>query len=215
MTPVVFWDVDTQVDFIHADGKLYVPDSEAIVGALDALTRYAHARGIPIVASADDHLPGHRELSGTPDFRESFPAHCMRGTPGQRKIVETTLRTPLVLEPEPEDAGPLAERIRAHDGDFLLHKHWFDVFTNAKVATLLDVLDPETIVVYGVALDVCNRYAIDGLLRARPGLRIFLVTDATRAIDPGAAGPLLAGWRSRGVQMVTAADVLRGAVVPR
>jgi len=27
---VVFWDVDTQVDFMHADGKLYVPDAEAI-----------------------------------------------------------------------------------------------------------------------------------------------------------------------------------------
>src|SRR5687768_17135616 len=98
----IFWDVDTQYDFMKADGLLYVPDSEAIIPALAALTDHAHQRGIPIVASADDHAPHHRELHDTPDFRETFPPHCMRGTPGQAKIAETTLRNPLVIEPEPE-----------------------------------------------------------------------------------------------------------------
>jgi nicotinamidase-related amidase len=72
---------------------------------LDRLTRYAHRNGIPILASADDHVSGHRELSATPDWKQSFPDHCMRGTPGQRKIAETSLRNPMVIEPEPEDPG--------------------------------------------------------------------------------------------------------------
>ena len=66
---VLFWDVDTQVDFMHANGKLYVPDAEAIIPNLKRLTDYAHAHGIRIVASADDHVGGHRELSTAPDFR--------------------------------------------------------------------------------------------------------------------------------------------------
>ena len=85
-TRVVLWDVDTQVDFMHADGKLYVPGAESIIPNLKRLTDYAHQHGIRIVASADDHVAGHRELSDQPDFRETFPLHCMRGTPGQRKI---------------------------------------------------------------------------------------------------------------------------------
>jgi nicotinamidase/pyrazinamidase len=204
----VFWDVDTQVDFMRSSGKLYVPGSEEIIPVLKRLSDYAHARGIRIIASADDHVPGHRELSEAPDWRESFPEHCMRGTPGQRKIEETTLRNPLVIEPEPEDPVALAARVRAHDGDILFHKHWFDVFTNPNVLPVVDALAPSAIVLYGVALDVCDKYAIEGLLDHRPGIPITLVTDATRAIHPESARALLAGWERRGVRLATSERVL-------
>jgi nicotinamidase/pyrazinamidase len=206
----IFWDVDTQYDFMKRDGKLYVPGSEEIIPVLKRLTDYAHARGIRIVASADDHLPGHRELSEHPDWKETFPAHCMRGTPGQARIAETTLRNPLVIEPEPQDPGRLAERVRRHDGDILFHKHWFDVFTNPNVLPVVDALAPTRIVLYGVATDVCDKYAIEGLLAHRPNLPLTLVTDAARAIDPGAGAALLEAWRRRGVRLATSAEVLAG-----
>ena len=133
----------------------------------------------------------------------------MRGTPGQRKIAETRLRDPLVIEPD----QPLPAGIATHQGDFLVHKHWFDVFTNPHVLPLLDLLDPSDIVLYGVALDVCNRHAIEGLLRHRPSARIHLVTDATRAIRPENTAALLSDWERRGVKLVTTADVLSGRVV--
>lgn len=203
-----FWDVDTQYDFMRGEGKLYVPGSEEIIPVLKRLTQYAHRRGIRIVASADDHLPGHRELSEAPDWQETFPEHCMRGTPGQRKIPETHLRNPLVIEPAPVDPVALAAQVRAHQGDLLFHKHWFDVFTNPNVLPAVDALAPDRIVLYGVALDVCNRYAIEGLLRERPSIPLTLVSDATRAIHPEAVEPLLNDWRRRGVRVATSEDVL-------
>jgi nicotinamidase/pyrazinamidase len=204
----IFWDVDTQHDFMRSSGKLYVPGSEDIIPALRQLTEYAHARGIRIIASADDHVPGHRELAASPDWRETFPEHCMRGTPGQRKIEETTLRNPLVIEPEPQDPVALAARVRAHDGDILLHKHWFDVFTNPNLLPVLDALAPERIVLYGVALDICDKHAMEGLLRLRPGIALTLVTDAVRAIDPAAGTVLLEDWRRRGVRLASSAEIL-------
>ncbi|HWP36573.1 MAG TPA: cysteine hydrolase family protein [Gemmatimonadales bacterium] len=207
MSGLIFWDVDTQYDFMRADGKLYVPDAEAIIPNLKRLTQTAHERGIRIIASADDHVSGHRELSDSPDFRETFPPHCMRGTPGQRKIPETTLRRPLVIEPDPADPADLRRRVRAHDGDILFHKHWFDVFTNPNVVPVLDELDPEHIVLYGVALDVCDRYAIEGLLARRPRTRLTAVTDAMKPIDAGAADRLLRDWAARGVTLVTTDEV--------
>jgi nicotinamidase/pyrazinamidase len=204
----VFWDVDTQHDFMRSSGKLYVPGSEAIIPVLRLLTEYAHARGVRIIASADDHLPGHRELSATPDWRETFPEHCMRGTAGQLKIEETALRNPLVIEPEPQDPVALAARVRAHDGDILFHKHWFDVFTNPNLLPVLDALAPERIVLYGVALDVCDKYAMEGLLRLRPGIALTLVTDAVRAIDPAAGTALLEDWRRRGVRLASSPEIL-------
>ncbi len=80
----VFWDVDTQVDFMSPDGKLYVPGAETLAPNLGRLTDYAHANRITIIASADDHVMAHAEISETPDFQDTFPPHCMRGTPGQR-----------------------------------------------------------------------------------------------------------------------------------
>jgi nicotinamidase/pyrazinamidase len=205
----IFWDVDTQHDFIQPDGRLYVTGSEEIVPVLRALSDYAHAHDIRIIASADDHVEDHPELSDTPDFRETFPPHCMRGTPGQRKIPETTLRDPIVIEPEPADAGTLARQVRAHTGDILFHKHWFDVFTNPNTNVVLDALAPQHVVVYGVALDVCNRYAIEGFLR-RGIPRITAVVDATRAIHPDEADALLADWRARGVELTSTEQVVNG-----
>jgi len=210
MASLVFWDVDTLYDFMRSDGKLYVPGSEEIIPTLQALTEFAHAQRIPIVASADNHQLDDAEISDTPDWTVTFPPHCMRGTPGQLKIAETALRDPLVIEPEPQDPAALARRILAHRGDFLLHKRALDVFTNANVPTLLRALEPEAIVVYGVATDFCDKYTIEGLLRQCPRAEVFLVSDAIRAIYPEAAGRLLASWRERGVRLVTAADVLAG-----
>ncbi|HET7585679.1 MAG TPA: isochorismatase family cysteine hydrolase [Gemmatimonadaceae bacterium] len=202
----IFWDVDTQHDFMDADGRLYVPDAESIKPNLRRLTDHAHAHGIRIVASADDHVPGHRELSDTPDWRETFPEHCMRGTRGAEKIPETALAHPIVIEPDPTPAPELIRLLRTRDDDVLIRKHWFDVFSNPNTEVVLQALAPEHIVVYGVALDVCNRYAIEGFL-ARGIPRITAVVDATRAIHAEEVDALLEQWRSRGVRLATTEQV--------
>ena len=65
MTKLIFWDVDTLYDFMKSDGKLYVPGSEDIIPAVKALTDFAHANRIPIVASADNHELSDPEISDT------------------------------------------------------------------------------------------------------------------------------------------------------
>jgi nicotinamidase/pyrazinamidase len=210
MTRLIFWDVDTLYDFMRADGKLYVPGSEEIIPVLQALTDFAHDHRIPIAASADNHELSDAEISDAPDWKITFPPHAMRGTPGQLKIAETALRNPLIIEPELQDPGALAQRILGHRGDFLLHKHNLDVFSNANIQTLLRTLEPEAVVLYGVATDFCNRYAIEGLLRHLPRTEIYLVTDAIRAIYPEEAERLVAQWETRGVRLVISSQILHG-----
>jgi nicotinamidase/pyrazinamidase len=213
MTKLVFWDVDTLYDFMKSDGKLYVTGSEEIIPAVKALTDFAHANRIPIVAQADNHELSDPEISDTPDWSTTFPPHCMRGTPGQLKIAETQLHDPLVIEPELQDPEALAHQILAHRGDFLLHKRALDVFTNANVPTLLRALEPEAIVLYGVATDFCDKYAIEGLLRAVPNAVFYLVTDAVRAINPEDGERLMAGWRARHVRMITVSGIVTDNVL--
>jgi nicotinamidase/pyrazinamidase len=213
MTKLVFWDVDTLYDFMKSDGKLYVPGSEDIIPTLRRITNFAHSRGIPIVASADNHQLSDPEISDSPDWKVTFPPHCMRGTPGQLKISETELHDPLVIEPEPQEPSALARQILAHRGDILLHKRALDVFTNPNVPVVLNALEPEAVVIYGVATDFCDRYTVEGLMRHLPRAMLYLVTDAVRAIYPAEGERLIAEWGDRGVKMITARQIVEDNIL--
>ena len=106
----------------------------------------------------------------------------------------------------------MLKRLPGHSGDILFHKRYFDVFTNPNVGPVIDALGIDEVVLYGVALDVCNRYAVEGLLERYPGLPISVVTDAVRAINEDARDELLADWQRRGVKLTRTAEVVGQAV---
>jgi nicotinamidase-related amidase len=107
----------------------------------------------------------------------------------------------------------LAHRVLGHQGDFLLHKRTLDVFTNANVPTLLRALDPQAVVLYGVATDFCDRYTIEGLLKHLPRSEVYLVADAIRAIYPAEGERLVAEWEGRGMRLVSSAQILHGGLL--
>jgi nicotinamidase/pyrazinamidase len=195
----VLWDVDTQVDFVRADGKLAVPGAEEALPQMKLLVDAARAAGIPHVASADDHELTDAEISETPDFSETYPPHCLRGTRGAEKVPETQQ-----LDPVPLALTDVPEHwLRGRE--FLLLKKHFDVFTNPNAERVLQLLDPEEIVLFGVATDVCNDAAIRGLV-AR-GRRVTFVEDAARGLDDARTAACIAAWRVAGVRFATAADM--------
>jgi len=87
------------------------------------------------------------------------------------------------------------------------------VFSNPNVLPVLDVLNPHDIVLYGVALDVCDKYAIEGLLQHRPHVRLFAVVDAMKPIDRDVAEHLLKEWGDEGVRLVKTSEVAVGGLV--
>lgn len=200
MPRVIFWDVDTQYDFIMPDGDLYVTGAEAILPNLQRLTRHAQQRGISIFGSVDNHRLDDPEISDRPDFQNTFPPHCIAGTSGQQKVPETRPRNPLWIDPDaPAD---LVAQVQNHRGEILFRKQRFDVFTNPHVDPVLNAIAPDRIVLYGVALDVCNAHAINGFLK-RDTAPIQLVRDATQAIIPERGDLMVAEWRQRGVEVVS------------
>lgn len=94
---VFFWNVDTQRDFMEETGALYVPGAREIRPALARLTAFAREKGIPVVSSADYHYQESAELSDAPDFKTTFPPHCMAETPGAELIPETCPQKPLMI----------------------------------------------------------------------------------------------------------------------
>ncbi|HEX6761821.1 MAG TPA: cysteine hydrolase family protein [Gaiellaceae bacterium] len=196
----VLWDVDTQVDFVRADGKLAVPDAEAAVPAMARLVGGWRDAGLVHVASADDHELTDDEISPEPDFRETYPPHCLRGTRGAGKVPETAQADPVPLALTPVPARWLEGR------EFLLLKKHFDVFTNPNADALLDLLDPGEVVVFGVATDVCDDAAIRGLV-AR-GRTVTFVSEASRGLDAARTAACVEDWRGLGVRFASVDEVL-------
>jgi nicotinamidase/pyrazinamidase len=196
----VLWDVDTQVDFMLPEGKLYVPGAEATAPAMKQLVEAARSAGIVHVASADDHELTDSEISEHPDYTTTYPPHCLRGTRGARKIPETEQENPVPITLEPLPEHYLSGR------EFLLLKKSFDVFTNPNTEHLLERLDPDEIVVFGVATDVCDDAAIRAFLER--GRKVVFVEDAARGLDEERVTTCTTAWREAGVELTTAERVI-------
>ncbi len=88
----IFWDVDTQNDFMHKAGSLYVPDAEMIMPNLAALTQMAVKKGVPVFGSVDKHFGTEEYKAREGELVKNcgpFPDHCMNNSRGQKKIEET------------------------------------------------------------------------------------------------------------------------------
>jgi nicotinamidase/pyrazinamidase len=201
----ILWDVDTQVDFMLPDGKLYVPGAEETAPAMARLVEAARERGIVHVASADDHELTDPEISDEPDFRNTYPPHCLRGTRGAAKVPETEQDDPLPLSLVPFPPG-LVPGLVAGRREILLLKKNFNVFTNPNTDPLLEALDPDVVILFGVATDVCDDAAILGLLQR--GRRVSFVEDAARGLDEGRVAQCTAVWRERGVVFTTVDEAI-------
>ncbi len=164
----VFFDIDTQIDFLYPAGALYVPGAERIVPAIVRLNRYAAGHGIPLISDTDAHT------EDDPEFKD-WPPHCVAGTTGQQKPQVTLLDRRVVVSSAPG--------LPALDGaqQIILEKQALDCFTNPNLPAILGRLHADRYVVYGVVTEYCVRYAAMGLLKT--GTPVEIVTDAVRSLS--------------------------------
>src|ERR1700684_2762978 len=88
----VFFDIDTQIDFVYPAGALYVPGAERILALVGELNLSA-----PMLISTMD---AHSE--DDPEF-QIYPHHCVVGTTGQHKPAITMLDRRATVPSAPAD----------------------------------------------------------------------------------------------------------------
>jgi nicotinamidase/pyrazinamidase len=191
MKNIFFMDIDTQRDFMLPTGALYVPGAERIIPKLRRLFDFARKNEITILSSADAHV------ANDPEFNE-FPAHCVQGTEGQRKLDETLLRRPMIFPNKPMDRN-LLDTVRKYQ-QIIIEKQTLDVFSNPMAERMLRVLPPRAIV-FGVTTEYCVKMACLGLRRR--GVQTALVSDAIRALAPKTEQEALEELRSAKVEFIT------------
>ena len=194
----VFFDVDTQLDFVCAAGALAVPGAQDIDSSLTKLTRFAAANHIQIVCSADAHAEDDAE------FKKWRP-HCVVGTIGQHKTAGTLLNEQLILSSRPDAFDEIRSRVQGAS-QIIVEKQMLDCFTNPNLGALLKLLAADHYVVYGVVTEYCVGSAALGLLET--GARVHLVTDAIKSLSAAKGRETIQRFRARGGELTTTADLL-------
>ncbi|MBZ5659908.1 MAG: cysteine hydrolase [Acidobacteriia bacterium] len=198
---VIFWDVDTQADFMLPGGKLYVPGAEKIIPNLKRLTDSARQGRVLIVGDACVHAPDD------PEFKQ-FPPHCVQGTPGA-KIIPETLADRTCTIPSQSDAS-IPSDLSAYQ-QVILEKQTLNVFDNPHAETVLERARKFTdadaeIFVFGVVTEYCVRLAAKGLLER--GRRVALVSDAIETLKPEEGAKTIAELTALGARLVTTDQAL-------
>lgn len=201
----IFWEVDTQRDFMLPGGALYVPGAEKLIPNLDRLAEAAREDRVFLMSSADAHSPDDPEL-------RQWPPHCLKGTPGAEILPECLAPHRLVIPNEASFALPAD--LRRYQ-QVTLEKNTLDVFDNPHADALLARIEPAGLpsfdpdplfALFGVVTEYCVQCAVEGLLQR--GCRVAIISDAIESLDAKKGQELLDGWQSRGVRLITANQAL-------
>ena len=187
--------VDVQNDFCEG-GSLAVPGGAAVAGAISEYVEAHHNEFDHVLATQDWHIDPGAHFSDAPDFKESWPQHCVAGTKGAE--LHPDLDTEYIQAYfqkgqfsaaysgfegllAPEDAVPTGERPPgampgdaerfAPDDDAIGLDDW------------LQSHDVEDVVVVGIATDYCVRATALDAVQAGYGVTVLRSLTAGIAED--------------------------------
>jgi nicotinamidase/pyrazinamidase len=187
----VFWEVDAQEDFMLPGGKLYVPGAEKLIPNIRRLVQATLATKTLLVSSACAHS------ENDPEF-QTFPPHCIKGTPGARVIPEGMAKAHATIPNDPSFKLPSDI---LDSPQILIEKQMLDVFSNPHTNELVKRIGPSAeFVVFGVVTEYCVKCASQGLLERRR--KVFVVRDAIETLNAAEGSATLKALTSAGAQLI-------------
>ncbi|MFH1589812.1 MAG: isochorismatase family protein [archaeon] len=205
---ILFWNVDTQYDFMRDDetykGKLPVPGAKKIERNLHMLTVMAQHNFIQVINTGDWHTKNSKEFSDNPDYKTTFPPHCLQNTKGAEFVPATKPEKPYIISWQDEDFD--ADEI-FNRRNIVLYKDAFDVFDEVDgtpwAYEVLNIIDPTRVLVYGVATNYCVDFAVKGLLERKNGFEVDVVTNAMKEIPECNLEDKFKEWEDLGANLMT------------
>ena len=198
----IFWDVDTQSDFMRPEGALYVPGAEEIIGKVGEVRRFALESGYSILSDVDWHRMNNPEISQQPDMKTTFPPHCMAGTPGAERVGDLGDVPIDYVEIDEVDMAQLRKLVQKDQFHIVIRKQSLNVFDNPNTHKLVDLIRPKHVIAFGVALDCCVYYVLRELSKHK-GVELSLLTDATKGLHTRPDEDVYEELRERGVEITT------------
>lgn len=181
--------VDVQNDFCEG-GSLAVTGGAAVAASIAELLTGDHGYDL-VVATRDHHIDPGAHFSDTPDYVDSWPPHCVAGTPGAEFHPNLTWR---------DFAGVFDK------GDYEAAYSGFEGVDHARddisLEAFLRAHDIAEVDVCGIATDHCvHATAMDA---ARLGFDTTVLLPLTAAVTPADTPELAARWTEAGIWVADA-----------
>ena len=193
----IFWEVDTQADFMLPGGKLYVPGAEKLLPNIRRLTDAARQGRVFLVSHGCYHPQDDPEFA-------TFPPHCIKGTAGAEVVPEAL--TDRVISVSNEPAAALPPDLSPYQ-QILLEKQTLDIFASRHADGLVERLDRDAeFVVFGVVTEYCVRFAAKGLLER--GRRVSVVSDAIETLKVEDGKRTISELQALGADFITTDQAL-------
>jgi nicotinamidase/pyrazinamidase len=194
---LIFWEVDTQADFMLPGGKLYVPGAERLLPNIRRLTDEARQGRVFLVSHGCYHA------KDDPEFK-TFPPHCIKGTKGADVVPEALAERVITVPNEP--TAELPPNLSQYQ-QILLEKQTLDIFESRHARSLVDRLGSDVeFVVFGVVTEYCVRFAAKGLLEL--GRRVSVVEDAIETLKTEEGQRTLDELQTLGAKLITTEQAL-------
>jgi len=193
----IFWEVDTQADFMLPGGKLYVPGAEKLLPNIRRLTDAARQGRVFLVSHGCYHPQDDPEFA-------TFPPHCIKGTAGAEVVPEAL--TDRVISVSNEPATALPPDLSPYQ-QILLEKQTLDIFASRHADGLVERLDRDAeFVVFGVVTEYCVRFAAKGLLER--GRQVSVVSDAIETLKVEDGKRTISELQALGADFITTDQAL-------
>jgi nicotinamidase/pyrazinamidase len=194
---LVFWEVDTQADFMLPGGKLYVPGAEKLLPNIRRLTDAARQDRVFLVSHGCYHI------ADDPEFA-IFPPHCVKGTPGAEMVPEAMTARVVTVPNEATDSLP--EDLSRYQ-QILLEKQTLDIFQSIHADELVKRFGPEVeFAVFGMVTEYCVGFAAKGLLER--GRRVSVIRDAIETLNSQDGNRTVAELQALGARITTTGEAL-------
>jgi nicotinamidase/pyrazinamidase len=174
--------VDVQNDFCEG-GSLPVAGGAAVAAAVTELIKAAPGRWDHVVATRDWHIDPGPHFSAEPDFRDSWPAHCVVGTAGSAF--------------HPDFDHTLAEAVFDKGAYEAAYSGFEGSSGETGLTEWLRTRDVDAVDVVGIATDHCVRAtALDA---AAAGFKTTVLLDYTAAVAEETKAKALDDFEQAGV----------------
>lgn len=185
----VLIDIDTQRDFLLADGKACVWNHSEVLANVRRVMAWARHQNIPVISIAEVR-PGNNHV-GT--------SCCTDGTNGQKKIRYTLLRSRASFPADNGNALPV-DLLRAHR-QVVLHKRCIDPFEEPRIERLLSEIRANEFILIGAGTEDAVVATALGLLHR--GKKVSLIVDAIGSHNRKEGKLALRKMKAKGARLVT------------
>jgi nicotinamidase-related amidase len=199
--PFLFVDLDLQEDLFSEEAPLKLVNRELALKAILETARELGRLGLPLLSGLDAHE------ADDPEFGAGLRLHCLKDTPGARRISALWKRAvPVIPSTGKRQPWPDMSEIRTRGGGLILEKRALDLFSNVALREILRNWEVRELILFGALLE---HDVLATALSARTlGYEVTVLNDACGYLDAAAAEASRAELRRRGSKVEYVPEVL-------